>query len=50
MTISLAFMAPNLVQIAARGRMPQGVGVSLLCDAPVVWGRQHEMLGLTEQS
>jgi hypothetical protein len=47
MMISLAFLAPNLVQIAAQGRMPQGIGVSRLFDAPAVWSRQHSVLGLS---
>jgi len=47
MTISLAFLAPSLVQAAIDGRLPQGVGVARLFDAPVAWSRQHQMLGLT---
>ena len=46
MTISLAFLAPSLVKAAVEGRLPHGIGVARLFDAPVVWSRQHQMLGL----
>src|SRR6188472_3805798 len=46
MTISLAFLAPNLVRAAIEGRLPRGVGVESLRDAPIEWSRQHAMLGL----
>ena len=46
MTISLAFLAPDLVRAAIEGRLPRGIGVTRLRDAPVEWSRQHEMLGL----
>jgi site-specific DNA recombinase len=46
MTISLAFLAPSLIKAAVEGRLPYGIGVARLFDAPVVWSRQHEMLGL----
>jgi DNA invertase Pin-like site-specific DNA recombinase len=46
MTISLAFLAPVLVQAAVEGRLPRGVGVTNLRDAPAEWSRQHAMLGL----
>ena len=46
MTISLAFLAPSLVKAAVEGRLPHGIGVARLFDAPVGWSRQHQMLGL----
>jgi hypothetical protein len=46
MTISLAFLAPNLVKAAVEARLPHGIGVARLFDSPVVWSRQHQMLGL----
>jgi hypothetical protein len=46
MTISLAFLAPKLVQAAVNGRLPRGIGVARLRDAPAEWSRQHAMLGL----
>jgi DNA invertase Pin-like site-specific DNA recombinase len=48
MTISLAFLAPGLVRAAVDGRLPRGVGVARLFDAPVPWSRQHQMLGLAQ--
>ncbi|MGA8999409.1 MAG: resolvase, partial [Pseudolabrys sp.] len=46
MTISLAFLAPNLVQAAVDGRLPRGVGVANLRDAPAAWSLQYARLGL----
>ena len=46
MTISLAFLAPALVKAAIEGRLPRGIGVTRLRDAPVEWSRQTAMLGL----
>jgi site-specific DNA recombinase len=45
MTISLAFLAPSLVKAAVDGRLPRGIGVARLFDAPVAWSRQQPMLG-----
>jgi site-specific DNA recombinase len=47
MMISLAFLAPNLVQAAVEGRLPRGIGVTRLRDAPAEWSRQYAMLGLS---
>ena len=46
MTISLAFLAPNLVQAAVDGRLPRGVGIANLRDAPAEWSLQYARLGL----
>jgi DNA invertase Pin-like site-specific DNA recombinase len=46
MTISLAFLAPDLVKAAIEGRLPRGIGVTRLCDLPAEWARQHQILGL----
>ncbi len=46
MTISLAFLAPDLVKTAVDGRLPRGIGVTRLTDAPMEWPRQWQMLGL----
>jgi site-specific DNA recombinase len=46
MTISLAFIAPALVKAALEGRLPRGIGVANLRDAPAQWSRQFERLGL----
>ena len=47
MTISLAFLAPGLVKAAIEGRLPRGIGVTRLRDAPAEWARQYAMLGLS---
>jgi hypothetical protein len=49
MTISLAFLAPDLVKAAIEGRLPHGMGVVRLADLPAEWSRQHQMLGLSAQ-
>jgi site-specific DNA recombinase len=49
MTISLAFLAPDLVRAAVEGRLPRGVGVERLRDAPAEWSHQFEALGLKPQ-
>ena len=49
MTISLAFLAPDLTKAAIDGRLPHGMGVARLCDLPVEWSRQRQMLGLIAQ-
>jgi site-specific DNA recombinase len=46
MTISLAFLAPDLVRAAVEGSLPRGIGVERLRDAPAKWNRQFEALGL----
>jgi site-specific DNA recombinase len=49
MTISLAFLAPNLVKAAVEGRLPRGIGVERLRDPPTEWTRQFEALGLNPE-
>jgi site-specific DNA recombinase len=49
MTISLAFLAPNLVKAAVEGRLPRGVGIERLRDPPTDWSRQFEALGLNPE-
>ena len=49
MTISLAFLAPDLVKAAIDGRLPQGMGVARLTDLPAEWSRQHQILGFPAQ-
>jgi site-specific DNA recombinase len=46
MTISMAFIAPGLVKAAVEGRLPRGIGVAALRDAPAEWSLQFERLGL----
>ena len=49
MTISLAFLTPDLVKAAIDGRLPHGMGVARLTDLPAEWSRQYQMLGLPAQ-
>jgi site-specific DNA recombinase len=49
MTLSLAFLAPDLVRAAVEGRLPRGIGVERLRDAPAEWSQQFEALGLNPQ-
>ena len=49
MTISLAFLAPKLVHAAVEGRLPRGINIERLRDAPAAWSRQFEALGLNPQ-
>ena len=49
MTISLAFLAPKLVRAAVEGRLPRGINIARLRDAPAEWSRQFEALGLNRQ-
>src|ERR1700694_1240994 len=49
MTISLAFVAPNLVKAAVEGRLPRGIGIERLRDPPTEWSRQFEALGLNPE-
>jgi site-specific DNA recombinase len=49
MTLSLAFLAPDLVRAAVEGRLPRGIGVERLRDAPAEWNRQFDALGLNPQ-
>jgi len=45
MTISLAFLAPDLVKAAIQGQLPHGMGVRRLRDMPSEWQRQRQTLG-----
>ena len=47
MTISLAFLAPDLVKAAIHGRLPRGIGIARLCDLPIEWSKQYRALGLS---
>jgi len=48
MTISMAFIAPSLVKAAVEGRLPRGIGIANLRDAPAEWSRQYKRLGLSQ--
>jgi hypothetical protein len=46
MQLSLAFLAPSLVQAIADNRLPRGIGLTRLADLPSDWSEQFKMLGL----
>ena len=46
LTLSLAFLGPQLVRAAAEGRLPRGVNIERLRDPDPNWTRQFEELGL----
>ena len=50
MTMSLAFLAPNLVKAAVEGRLPRGIGIERLRDPPTEWSRQFEALDSIQNS
>ena len=46
MTVSLAFLAPDIVEAAVEGRLPRGYGLKRLIDLPLAWPDQWRTLGL----
>jgi site-specific DNA recombinase len=46
MTLSLAFLAPEIVKAAVEGRLPRGFGLKRLIDLPMAWADQWRTLGL----
>jgi hypothetical protein len=46
MTLSLAFVAPDIVKAAVEGRLPRGYGLKRLVDLPMAWPDQWRALGL----
>jgi site-specific DNA recombinase len=46
MTLSLAFLAPDIVKAAVEGRLPRGFGLKRLVDLPTAWSDQWRALGL----
>ena len=46
MTLSLAFLAPDIVKAAIDGRLPRGFGLKRLVDLPMSWSDQWRGLGL----
>jgi len=45
-TLSLAFLAPDIVRAAIEGRLPRGLGVSKMTDLPADWSLQRQQLSL----
>ena len=48
-TISLAFLAPELVKAAIEGTLLHGMGVARLFDLPAEWLRLRQVLGFARQ-
>jgi site-specific DNA recombinase len=46
MMLSLAFVAPDIVEAAVMGALPRGVGLTRLMDLPPLWSDQRQTLGL----
>src|SRR5208337_2716828 len=45
-TLSLAFLAPEIAKAAVEGRLPRGFGLKRLVDLPMAWPDQWRALGL----
>jgi DNA invertase Pin-like site-specific DNA recombinase len=45
MTLSLAFLAPDIVRAVVRGALPCGIGFSRLVGIPMDWAEQAALLG-----
>ena len=45
MTVSSAFLAPDIVKAAVEGRLPRGYGLKRLIDLPLAWPDQWRTLG-----
>ena len=46
LTLSLAFLAPQLVKAAVEGRLPRGINIERLRDPVPNWSKQFQDLGL----
>jgi hypothetical protein len=46
MTLSLAFLSPEVVQAIIAGRLPRAIGMTGLADLPPSWSAQHAALGV----
>jgi site-specific DNA recombinase len=45
-TLSLAFLAPDIVQAAIDGKLPRGLGITQMTDLPMDWAMQRQQLGI----
>ena len=45
---TVAFIAPALVKAVVEGRLPRGIGIATLRDAPAEWSLQFGRLGLAQ--
>jgi hypothetical protein len=48
LTLSLAFLAPQLVKAAVEGRLPRGINIERLRDPDPNWTKQFQDLGLNQ--
>ena len=46
MMISLAFVAPDIIEAAVSGSLPRGIGLTRLMNLPPLWIQQRRQLGL----
>src|SRR5262249_7728767 len=46
LTLSLAFLSPQLVKTAVEGRLPRGINIERLRDPDSSWAKQFQDLGL----
>jgi site-specific DNA recombinase len=46
LTLSLAFLAPQLVKAAVEGCLPRGINIERLRDPHAEWNRQFQEIGL----
>ena len=47
MTLSLVFLAPDLVKAAIEGRLPRGFNRTRLVDPPMLWSEQWRAWALS---
>jgi hypothetical protein len=47
MTLSLAFLAPDIIIAALDGRLPRGLGLTRLTELPVSWAEQRRLIGIS---
>ena len=50
MHISLAFVAPDVIEALIEGKLPRGIGITKLVDLPPNWANQRQILGITKRS
>jgi site-specific DNA recombinase len=48
MTISLAFLAPDIIEAAIEGALPPRIGIARLTNLSSGWRKQREILGLRQ--
>jgi hypothetical protein len=50
MMLSLAFLAPDIIEAAVKGALPRRIGITRLTDLPPSWQKQRVLLGLRQPS